>query len=89
MRTRPVRIDQVIPSIVERDAVSHHTLEAQRVLHSLGFVSEIYACNMGPGLAGRVHPLKDLPARGASTNGSATRPRSVRQLLTRSSRTQA
>ena len=61
MRTRPVRIDQVIPSIVERDAVSHHTLEAQRVLHSMGFVSEIYACNMGPGLAGRVHLLEDLP----------------------------
>ena len=61
MRTRPVRIDQVIPSIVERDAVSHHTLEAQRVLHSMGFVSEIYACSMGPGLAGRVHPLSELP----------------------------
>ena len=61
MRTRPVRIDQVIPSIVERDAVSHHTLEAQRVLHSMGFVSEIYACSMGPGLAGRVHPLLQLP----------------------------
>ncbi|MGD0875614.1 MAG: glycosyltransferase family 4 protein [Acidimicrobiales bacterium] len=61
MRTRPTRIDQVIPSIVERDAVSHHTLEAQRVLHSMGFVSEIYACSMGPGLAGRVHPLSDLP----------------------------
>ena len=62
MRTRPVRIDQVIPSIVERDAVSHHTLEAQRVLHSMGFVSEIYACSMGPGLAGRVHPLSELPS---------------------------
>jgi glycosyltransferase involved in cell wall biosynthesis len=58
---RPVRIDQVIPSIVERDAVSHHTLEAQRVLHSLGFVSEIYACSMGPGLSGRVRPIKELP----------------------------
>jgi glycosyltransferase involved in cell wall biosynthesis len=61
MRTRPARIDQVIPSIVERDAVSHHTLEAQRVLHSMGFVSEIYAGSMGPGLAGRVHPLSELP----------------------------
>jgi len=61
MRARPVRIDQIIPSIVERDAVSHHTLEAQRVLHSKGFVSEIYACNMGPGLQGRVHLLEDLP----------------------------
>ncbi len=61
MRVRPVRIDQVLPSIVERDAVSHHTLEAQRVLHSMGFVSEIYACSMGPGLAARVHRLSDLP----------------------------
>ena len=61
MRSRPVRIDQVLPSIVERDAVSYHTLEAQRVLHSMGFVSEIYACSMGPGLAGRVHSLSDLP----------------------------
>jgi glycosyltransferase involved in cell wall biosynthesis len=61
MRSRPVRIDQIIPSIVERDAVSHHTLEAQRVLHSLGFVSEIYACNMGPGMAGRVRRIDELP----------------------------
>ena len=61
MRPRPARIDQIIPSIVERDAVSHHTLEAQKVLHSMGFVSEIYARNMGPGLQGRVHLLEDLP----------------------------
>ncbi|MGA2531173.1 MAG: glycosyltransferase family 4 protein [Acidimicrobiales bacterium] len=61
MKVRPVRIDQIIPSIVERDAVSHHTLEAQRVLHSMGFVSEIYAANMGPGLQGRVHLLDDIP----------------------------
>jgi glycosyltransferase involved in cell wall biosynthesis len=61
VRVRPVRIDQIIPSIVERDAVSHHTLEAQKVLHSMGFVSEIYAGNMGPGLHGRVHLLEDLP----------------------------
>jgi glycosyltransferase involved in cell wall biosynthesis len=64
MRTRPVRIDQIIPSIVERDAVSHHALEAQKVLHSMGFVSEIYAANMGPGLLGRVHLLEDLPREG-------------------------
>lgn len=61
MSGRPVRIDQVLPSIVERDAVSHHTLEAQRVLRSLGFVSEIYALTMGPEMAGRVHPLAELP----------------------------
>ncbi|MFZ0172347.1 MAG: glycosyltransferase [Acidimicrobiales bacterium] len=61
MTSRPVRIDQVIPSIVERDAVSHHTLEAQHVLRSMGFVSEIFADNWGPGLNGRVHPLAELP----------------------------
>ncbi len=61
MTSRPVRIDQVIPSIVERDAVSYHTLEAQRVLRSLGFVSEIFAGNWGPGLDGRVRPLLELP----------------------------
>ncbi|HKH88416.1 MAG TPA: glycosyltransferase [Acidimicrobiales bacterium] len=64
MTTRPVRIDQVIPSIVERDAVSYHTLEAQRVLRSMGFVSEIFAGNWGPGLDGRVRPLVDLPREG-------------------------
>ena len=74
MRPRPARIDQIIPSIVERDAVSHHTLEAQKVLHSMGFVSEIYARNMGPGLQGRVHLLEDLPASSLRTNGSATKP---------------
>ncbi|MHB1986746.1 MAG: glycosyltransferase [Acidimicrobiales bacterium] len=64
MSKRPSRIDQVIPSIVERDAVSHHTLEAQRVLRSLGFVSEIYSVTMGPEMAGRVHPISELPRDG-------------------------
>lgn len=59
--TKPVRVDQVIPSIVERDAVSRHTLEAQRVLRSMGFVSEIFAGNWGPGLDGRVRPLGEIP----------------------------
>jgi len=58
---RPVRIDQVMPSIVERDAVSRHALEAQQVLRSMGFVSEIYACTMGAGLFGRAHLLAELP----------------------------
>jgi glycosyltransferase involved in cell wall biosynthesis len=59
--SRPVRIDQVIPSIVERDAVSNHTLEAQRVLRAKSFVSEIFAGNWGPGLEGRVRPIGELP----------------------------
>ncbi len=58
---RPVRVDQVLPSIVERDAVSQHTLEAQKVLHSMGFVSEIFAASFGPGLADWVRPIDELP----------------------------
>jgi glycosyltransferase involved in cell wall biosynthesis len=61
VRGRPTRIDQVTPSIVDRDAVSFHYLEAQRVLRSLGFVSEIYAVTMGPEMAGRAHPVSELP----------------------------
>lgn len=64
---RPRRIDQVLPSIVGRDAVSHHTLEAQKVLRSLGFVSEIYAVTMGPEMTGRVRPISELPSEGPST----------------------
>jgi glycosyltransferase involved in cell wall biosynthesis len=61
MSRRPVRIDQVIPSIVERDAVSAHTVEAQRVLRSMGYVSEIFACTWGPEMEGRVRPITDIP----------------------------
>jgi len=64
MRARPVRIDLVIPSIVERDAVSHHNPRGSEGLHSMGFVSEVYARNMGPGLQGRVHLLEELPREG-------------------------
>jgi L-malate glycosyltransferase len=58
---RPVRVDQVIPSIMEADAVSSHTFEAQRVLRSMGFVSEIFACAWSRELEGRVRPLDELP----------------------------
>lgn len=58
--TRPDRIDQVIPAIVEHDAVSNHTFEAQRLLRELGFDSEIYARIVGPGCEGRVLPLAQL-----------------------------
>ena len=54
------RIDQVIPTIVERDAVSTHTLEAQRVLRDLGAPSDIYALNIGAGLHGSVRPVAEL-----------------------------
>jgi L-malate glycosyltransferase len=54
---RPVRIDQVIPSIIEHDAVSNHTFEIQSELRTLGFASEIYASNIGPGCEGRVSAI--------------------------------
>lgn len=53
-------IDQVIPTIVARDAVSSHTLEVQQVLRGLGLDSEIFALNIGAGLHGRVRPVADL-----------------------------
>lgn len=59
--SRPTRIDQIVPSIVGRDAVSFHYLQAQRVIRSLGFVSEIYAATMGPEMATRARSLTDLP----------------------------
>lgn len=58
---RPDRIDQIIPSIVEHDAVSNHTFEAQRLLREMGFASEIYARIIGPGCDGRVRSLAELP----------------------------
>ena len=61
--TPPSRVDQVIPAIVEHDAVSNHTFEAQRILRDMGFASEIYARIIGPGCEGRVRPLEELPAR--------------------------
>lgn len=59
--SRPERIDQVIPAIVEHDAVSNHTFEAQRLLREMGFASDIFARVVGPGCDGRVRPLDALP----------------------------
>jgi len=59
--TAPQRIDQVIPAIIEHDAVSNHAFEAQRLLRELGFASEIYAAILGPGTEGRVRRIAELP----------------------------
>lgn len=56
-REAPTRIDQIIPSIVEHDAVSNHTFGVQRVLREMGFSSDIYARTLGPGVEGRVLPI--------------------------------
>lgn len=60
-----MRIDQVIPTIVMRDAVSNHTFEAQRVLRGLGLESDIYAQNIGVELRSRVRPLSELDPQAA------------------------
>ena len=62
-----MRIDQVIPTIVERDAVSAHTFEAQRVLRDLGFDSEIFALNIEDSLHGRARPLQELDGQRSSS----------------------
>ena len=36
-------------------------LHRERLLREMGFVSEIYASTIGPGCAGRVHPVAELP----------------------------
>jgi glycosyltransferase involved in cell wall biosynthesis len=59
----PTQIDQIIPSIIEHDAVSNHTFEAQRLLKEMGYSSEIYVSVIGPGCDGRVRPLGDLPVK--------------------------
>ncbi|HUY06479.1 MAG TPA: glycosyltransferase [Acidimicrobiales bacterium] len=59
-RHAPHRIDQIIPSIIEHDAVSNHTFSAQRLLHEMGFVGDIYASTLGPGVEGRVRPLAEF-----------------------------
>lgn len=66
MTGRPIRFDQVIPSIAERDAVSYHTLETQRALREMGFVSEIFAREMSPGMVAHARPLAELPRDDAS-----------------------
>jgi len=63
MNRAAARIDQVIPAIIEHDAVSNHTFEAQRLLRGLGHPSEIYASIIGPGTEGRVLPLAELARR--------------------------
>ncbi|HWD25475.1 MAG TPA: glycosyltransferase [Acidimicrobiales bacterium] len=60
MTVRACRFDQVIPAIIEHDAVSNHTFEAQRLLREMGFHSEIFASIIGPGTIGRVRPIDEL-----------------------------
>ena len=58
--TAPHRIDQMIPSIVEHDAVSNHTFDAQRLLREMGYECDIYAKVLGPGVEGRVRDVAEF-----------------------------
>jgi len=55
-----IRIDQIIPSIVQYDAVSNHTFAMQKILKEMGFASEIYVDIIGPGCESRVYDLSEL-----------------------------
>ncbi len=56
----PNRIDQVIPSIVQYDAVSNHTFAIQKLLQEMGFLSDIYVDIIGPGCEDKVYELSEL-----------------------------
>ncbi len=62
----PTRVDQIIPSIVEHDAVSNHAFNVQRLLQEMGYLSTIYALVLGPGVEGRVRPLGEFRSEGGT-----------------------
>ena len=55
-----MRIDQVIPSLVGRDAIGLHTIEVRAVLRSAGFDSDIYYSTCTPDVAHEGYPVADL-----------------------------
>jgi len=55
-----VRVDQVIPSLVRRDAIGQHALELRAALREAGFDSEIYYGNASADAADQGHPLVEL-----------------------------
>jgi len=58
----PMRIDQVLPSLVARDAIGLHTLEVRELLRSEGFRSDIYYLTCTPDVAREGHPLSEIGA---------------------------
>lgn len=59
-------VHQFHPSTAEGDAVTGDMLEIQRVLRDAGFVSEIFAQNIGAGLKKLIRPLSQYSAAPAS-----------------------
>jgi glycosyltransferase involved in cell wall biosynthesis len=57
---RPVRVDQVIPSLASRDAIGQHTLAIRDALRAAGVASEIYYGTCTPDVASEGRPLAQL-----------------------------
>ena len=55
-----VKIHQFTPSIVEGDGVSNGVIYTQKILKSLGFISNIYAGDIGKSLRDRVLSYKKI-----------------------------
>jgi len=53
-------VHQLVPSVVDGDAVSAHSLQVQRLLRDLGLASEIYVQDVAASNAGHVHPLRSF-----------------------------
>ncbi|HMD46639.1 MAG TPA: glycosyltransferase [Acidimicrobiales bacterium] len=59
-----MRVDQVIPSLVRRDAIGQHSLELSDALRQAGYDSEIYYGNCSADVAGLGRPLVELGRTG-------------------------
>jgi glycosyltransferase involved in cell wall biosynthesis len=55
-----VRVDQVLPVFVSRDAIGVHTLNVQRALHGAGIDSEIFFLRSTPEVASLGHHVSEL-----------------------------
>lgn len=64
LSSRPVRIDQVIPSLASRDAIGVHTVNLTEALRGAGIESEIYYGTCTPDMATLAHPISALSHRG-------------------------
>jgi glycosyltransferase involved in cell wall biosynthesis len=58
-----VRIDQLLPSLSGHDAIGNHALRLRSALRDAGYLSDIYAEHISPGLEGDAAPPKDCPRR--------------------------
>ncbi len=56
----PVAVHQLVPSIMPGDATAGHTLQLQRLLHDLGYDSEIYTLAVHRALENRARLIEEL-----------------------------